>query len=201
MPVRITPRLKAFAAVCATVLLTACATGPTVYSNTDPEADFFQYKTFGFFENLQTDARGYEALETGIIKEAITGEMTRRGLEQSEEPDLLVNFYIYTKEKLQSRQTPSTGVAYGHRGRYSTWATYGTQTEIQQYTEGTLTIDVVDAKTNKLAWEGAVVGRITQKKLENIEETLNAAVAATYQKFPLADLNLNTVIAAPDEQT
>jgi len=184
--------------VSAALLLNGCATGPKVFSSSDPDVDFSNYKTFGFFEELGTDQRGYEGLETGFFKEAATREMTKRGLKLSAEPDLLINFFVHTKEKIRSRQTPNTGVAYGYRGnRYSTWGAYGTQTEIQQYTEGTLSVDVVDAKTNKLAWEGAVVGRITDKARENVQATINSAVAAAFEKFPIPDMNMNTVIPPP----
>ena len=36
-------------------MLGACATAPGTFSNSDLNADFIQYKTWGYFETLSTD--------------------------------------------------------------------------------------------------------------------------------------------------
>ena len=42
-------------AAAATVLISACATTPTVNRETNPAANFSTYKTFGFLSPLATD--------------------------------------------------------------------------------------------------------------------------------------------------
>ena len=170
------------------LVFAGCASTPNTFSTAAPGADFSQYSTFGFFDSLATDNGDYESIETNFLKVAIAQQLDRRGFGYSDSsPELLVNFYLHTKEKIQSRSVPTMGGYYGFRDPYyDTWGGHGGyETRIDQYTEGTLNIDVVDAKTNKLVWEGAVVGRVTDRALRNLEETVDSAVAAVMAGFPI----------------
>ena len=165
-----------------------CASTPNTYSNAAPGTDFSSYSTFSFFDSLSTDRGNYESMETNFLKVAVAQQLDRRGLRYSDDsPDLLVNFYIHTKEKITSRSVPATGAYYDYRDPfYDTWGGYGGyETRIEQHTEGTLHIDVVDSNTDKLVWEGAVVGRITEKDLRNLEQTIDEAVDAAMVDFPI----------------
>jgi hypothetical protein len=172
------------------VLVQGCASTPKAISNVAPDADFGSYSSFGFLDVLSTDKERYESMESNFLKVAVAQELDRRGLVYSESPDLLVNFYIHTQEKVRSRSVPTTGAYYGYRNPfYDPWGGYGIgvgyETRIDQFTEGTLNIDVVDAATKKLVWEGAVSGRITQRDLENMEATIDEAVSAVMANFPV----------------
>jgi hypothetical protein len=59
------------------------------------------------------------------------------------------------------------------------------ETRVDQYVEGTLNIDVVDATTNKLVWEGSIAGRLTDEDIRNMEKTVDEAVAAVMSGFPI----------------
>ena len=173
-------------------LLVACASSPNTFSNADPSADFSQYKTFGYFPALSTDNPGYQSLVSNFLKVAVAQELVVRGLDHDEEnPDLRVNFYINTQDKIKTRSVPTAGGYYGYRDPfYDPWGGYGAmgggyETRVDQFTEGTLTIDVVDNKTNKLVWEGSVVGRLTEKDVRNMEQTVDEAVAAAMSGFPI----------------
>jgi len=166
------------------LLVGACASTPNTHSNVDVTADFSKYQTFGFFEELATDKADYESTETRYLKNAVTREMKMRGISLSDQPDLRINFYINSKDKIRSRQTPTAGGYYGYRGsHYGAWGGY--ETRIDQYTEGTLNIDVVDVRSKKLVWEGAIVGRVTEDVLNNLEAVLDEAVHEIYKSFPV----------------
>lgn len=86
--------------VAATVLIaTACASTPNTIANADPGTDFSQFKTFGFYDQLATDKQGYESTESNFLKVAVAQQLDLRGLTYSDDPDLLVNFYIHSEEK------------------------------------------------------------------------------------------------------
>lgn len=172
----------------ALLLLSACSSTPNTYSNTDPNADFSAYRTYSFLPELSTDKENYRSLESAFLKVAVAQEMDARGYEYSAEPDLLVNFYIHTQDKIQSRQVPSMGGYYGYRDPfYGGWGGYGMayETQVSSYTEGTLNVDVVDARTKKLVWEGAIVGRITESVVKNLEATIDEAVAEIFKNYPV----------------
>jgi len=166
--------------------LSACVTTPQPITNVDPAADFANYRTFGFIDNPATNNRDYESLVTTFLKAAVAREMDRRGYEYAEDPDLLVNFYVHTEEKVRTRRVPTTSAYYGWRDPfYDTWGGYrGYQTEVDQFTEGTLNIDVIEAAGNRLIWEGRVAGRVTQAAVANMEASIDKGVRLIMADFP-----------------
>jgi hypothetical protein len=169
-------------------IVSGCASTPNTIANADPDTDFSQFKTFGFFDQLATDKQGYESMESNFLKVAVAQELVLRGLSYSENPDVLVNFYIHSEEKIRSRSVPTTGAYYGYRDPfgYDPFMAYPTyETRIDQYTMGTLNIDVVDTRQQKLVWEGMVSGRITDNDIKNLEKTIDEAVAAIMANFPI----------------
>lgn len=184
---------KMFTPMVLLMLFTACATKPNTFTNADPGTDFSQYQTYGYLETLSTDKAQYQSLVSNFLMVAVAQEFDKRGLTYDpENPQLRVNFYIDTEEKIKSRSVPTMGVGF-HDYRdpfYDPWMGHGGygggyETRIDQYTEGTLTIDVVDAASKKLVWEGTVFGRLTKKDVKNLEKTVDEAVAAAMQGFPI----------------
>ena len=170
----------------ALLLIAACASAPTIESNYDHSANFAAYRTFGFFSPLGTDKAGYATLVTQALKDATRREMEARGYTYSEaNPDLLLNFNAKLAKQVQVSQIPMGPPMgyYGYRGGfYGGWGGY--YTDVDQYTEGTLNIDLVDAARRQLVWEGVAIGRVTEKHRENREAAINAAVAEIFKKFP-----------------
>jgi len=162
--------------IVAATILAACSSSPKIFVNQDPNADFSKYKTYNYEPVLGTDERkGYRSILSNYMVAAVDREMQGRGYTLSDNPDLLVNFYIHTEEKIRTTQSPSMGGYYGYRGGY--YGAYGGyDTTVTQYTEGTLNIDLVDSATATLVWEGVTVGKITDKVRENLEAAVNAAV-------------------------
>jgi len=171
------------------LLLSACASSPNTLSNADPSVDFSQFKTFGFFSTPSTDNEQYQSLVSNFLKVAVAQELDKRGLAHDEiSPDLRVNFYIHTKDKIRTRTVPTAGGAYyGYADPfYDPWMSYGgVETRVDQYTEGTLSIDVVDSASKKLVWEGTVSGRLTDQDIRNMEKTVDDAVTAVMNNFPI----------------
>ena len=189
----LTRNVKGWVAVAALAgfALAGCASMPNTFANADPNVDFAVYKTYGFLETLSTDKQGYESMESSFLKVAVAQQFDRRGMIYSEDPDVLVNFYIHTKEKIRTRSVPTMGAYYGFRDPfYDTWGGYGGfETQVDQYTEGTLNIDVIDADLKKLVWEGAIVGRVTDNAIRNLEKTIDDAVEEIMKNYPLAPGN------------
>jgi hypothetical protein len=170
-------------------LLTACAaSGPKIITNSAPGFAISSYGTFGFMQPLSTDRGSVRSLESQHLVAATSRELEALGLIRDDaNPALLVNFLIATKEKLESRPTAGPSVYYG-RSRYGTWGGYGigygNTTEVVQRTEGTLTIDIVDAERNELVWEGAATARVTDSMRENRGAVIDAAVRDIFAQFP-----------------
>jgi hypothetical protein len=181
-------RLLLVCSLLSLLVLAGCASGPTIRSNVDASVDFKSFRTFGFIEPLATDRAGYQSLISQQLVASAERELVARGLRRSDtSPDLLVNFSADLDQRLRVTQTPmvhSRSFNSHRRGFYSTWPMYQ-QTEIRQYTKGTLGIDVVDAARRQLVWEGFALGRVTQRTTDNLGPVLDAAVVDIFGSFPL----------------
>jgi len=177
-------------------IVAGCASTPRVFSQTDPTADFSAYRTYGFDKELATNTGQYESLITSFLKVSVAQQLDARGLTYDpENPNLVVNFYLNTKEKVQSHSVPTMSMSgyYGWRDPfYDPWPGYTYETRITQYTEGTLNIDVADSAQKKLVWEGATVGRITDEVVRNLEASVDRAVAETFKQFPIPPVGSST---------
>ena len=187
MPTPIPNLLRAALLAGASGLFAACSS-PTV-SDVDPGADFSAYQTYAFLSDVAEDKAPYETLERRHLKSAVGREMNARGYRQDNStPDLLINFVVETQEKLQSRAVPSGGYGIGYDPFYDVYTTdWGMShtTRIDQYTEGTLEIDLIDVSDRKMIWQGRTKGRLTEKDMRDYQATLNEAVTEIFEEFPV----------------
>ena len=161
------------------ILLSACASGPTIVANTNPGTDFSAFKTYNFFQPLGTDRTG--GVRTPISSRLISSmnrELISRGMSLSDSPDLLVDFVVSAEDRIDIRSTPSHTVHRSHWNRgFSTWPTYNTT--VRQYTEGSLIIDLIDPATNTLVGEGGAQNRIssTEFNQQQIDEIVSKVMS------------------------
>lgn len=106
------------------------------------------------------------------------------------EADLLLSWHLATQHKTDVRtyQTPSYGGYYGGYNRYSMYncwncSPYRTEVSVQDYTEGTFIVDMIDPNLKQSVWRG-----ITQSRLKGNQEydpqKYNEAAAAMFFSFP-----------------
>ena len=171
--------------------LAACSSGPDVRALSDPSANFSQYQTFGFMTPLGTDKAGYRSVVSQQLSDSTRRQMEARGFRYDPaSPQLLVNFNANLNDKMRVTTVPEPVMGgygyYGYRrGFYSPWPMYSERTEVTQFSEGTLTIDVVDAARKQMLWEGTVTKSVTSKDMQNVNAALDTAVAAAFTKFPV----------------
>ncbi len=172
----------------AVLLLASCATGPRVTSDVDPSANFGQYRSFAFYSPLAIEGQGYATLTSGRTKDAARRQMESRGYVYDEtSPDLWVNLNAYMQEKTDVVNTPEVDYDYyySYRARrYVAIPTWRDRTDVYKYTEGTLNVDLVDAKQNRLVWTGVAVGRVGRTKPEERGAKIDAAVAEIFLRYP-----------------
>ena len=172
----------------ALLLIAACATGPRVYTDMDPRADLSRYGSYGFYQPLAMEQMGYSTYLTDQIKASIRREMDARGYRfDPVNPDLRVNFQGIVRERIDVYTVPRSdfGHFYHYRARtYFGFPLWYDDTQVRQYTEGTLTIDLVDAARNHLVWTGSAIGRVTQKTAQERAAAADAAIASIFARFP-----------------
>ena len=165
-------KLSIFASLLALVLAGCAASGPTIMVNTAPGTDLSGFETFNFLQPLGTDRdNGARTPMSSMLADAMTRELTTRGLTQSDSPDLMVDFFVTTEDRMDVRTTRNSSMHSVHsvhrshwgRSSFSTWPTY--QTTVRQYTQGTLLVDLIDPAANALIAEGAAQNRISSNEL------------------------------------
>lgn len=165
-------------------LITACSTSKITVYPQNPSARLTEFQTFDFYEidaSGDTSANFNDAIS--LLKSTIAAELNNRGLtQQTSQPDLKINLGIMVEEKTQTRQTslsdPGEWTYMGQRN----YKWESRTVEVGTYKEGSVTIDLVDNKSNRLAWEGVMQGVVPQKQ-EKRKEALTKAVASLFDKI------------------
>lgn len=176
------------AACAALLLLAGCATGPRISTDADPRADFSAYRTWAFHDPLAVEAYGYETATSEIVKRVVRREMEARGYAYSaDEPDLWVNVNAYMQRRTDVSAIPSVDYAYYYSYRARSYVAvpyWHDRTHVTRYTEGTMNVDLVDARQNRLVWEGIAVGRVGSLTAENREARISETVAGIFARYP-----------------
>jgi hypothetical protein len=175
-------------ALCAAALVAGCATNraPNTRIDYDKSVDFSVYRTFGFPKETGADRGGYSTLVTSYFKSAVSTAMEARGYKYAEEnPDLLVNFFMNTRERTELRPGPDPSWGYyGYRyGLYDAWPRYDYDRTVT-YRVGTINVDIVDAEKKQLIWEGVAEGRVSDEAMANPKVTVNAVVTELMRQYP-----------------
>lgn len=171
------------------LLVTACASGPQVKSDYDRNADFGSYRTFAFMAPLGTDRAGYTTLLTERLKTLTRLQMEQRGYSyDAQSPDLLINFLAQSRQQTEYVPPPPMPWGpnyYGYRmGWYDPWMGYGFGPDVIQYTEGVLSIDLIDARKKQLVWEGVATSAIGNVEQATSEQALAPVVADIFSQYP-----------------
>ena len=175
----------------AALLITGCASKPTIETDYDHTVDFSQYRTYGFFNPMGIENPNYSSIYGSIFRDAISKEMESRGYTKSDNPDLLINVSgrLQDKTKVTTTSDPyMAGGYYGYRrGAYGPWGGYGygTTTHVSNYTEGTVNVDMVDRAQKRMVWEGVAVGRIDEKTTnEERRANIYAGIRDMFAGYP-----------------
>ncbi|WP_394759061.1 DUF4136 domain-containing protein [Flavobacterium sp.] len=148
-------------------LLASCS-AVRVNSDYEKNVDFTLYKTYAF-HRTGIDKVEISDIDKKRILRSIDEEMTLKGFTKSESPDLLINFTTKAEKNINVNQF-YTGFGYGWGYGWNPY--WGGNASVYTNTEGTLIIDLIDAKKKELIWQGEGIGYLTKntnKKDENIK--------------------------------
>ena len=162
------------------LVFTACSS-VRVYSDYDNNVDFSQFKTYAFHKK-GIDKVEISELDKKRILNAIDLELSRKGMTKSENPDLLINILTKERERIDVNQF-NAGWGYGWGWGWNPFMWGGNNTFVSSSTEGTLFIDLIDAKKKELVWQGEGVGYLTENRSEK-EKRINEFVAKILEQFP-----------------
>ena len=163
------------------LLVFASCASVRVYSDFDNKVDFAPYKTYAFHKN-GVDKAEISQLDKKRILNAIDRELSNKGMTKSENPDLLINIFTKEREKIDVNQF-NMGWGYGWGWGWNPFMWGGQNTVASSSTEGTLFIDLIDAKKKELIWQGEGIGYLNQNRGDK-EKRINEFVAAILKQYP-----------------
>lgn len=173
--------MKTAAAVVVVLVLglTGCSTFD-VYVDYDRQADFKSVKTFAWMQHEGPNVRDANPLMDSRIKNAIEHYLAEAGLvENPDDPDILVTYFASTDDKVVLNTT-SYGMGYGPGWGWSPyWGGGYSTTTASTYTEGTLIIDIWDARAKQVIWRGTASGVLAgnpQKVSEQVQYAVDQIV-------------------------
>ena len=166
-------------------LASSCGPSIKVTSDYDRSVNFTAYKTFSMYE---MKSENVNQLNQDRIERYIRAEMTKRGFtETKENPDLLVNAMTVMKNKKGISASTSFYGGYGFYRPYGVWgvpAAGYTSVSTYDYKDGSLVIDLIDAKVKKMIWTGAASAEVYNAP-KNPEEAIGVTVAKIMANFPV----------------
>ena len=175
------------------LLIFSIASFAQVKSDYDKEADFSALKTYSF-QGWQKDSdKQLNEFDKKRILDALKAEFDARGmtLVQSD-ADAEVTLYLVLDSKTSTTAYTDFmgGMGYGPRwgwgmgvggmGMASATTTYNED----DYTEGTLVVDMYDNSGKKLVWQG-VLTSVVQEKPEKREKTIPKKIKKLMKEYPV----------------
>ena len=160
------------------LLLTATLTfADKVTTDFDHSVDFSKYRTFMWIQNPNVQ----EPLMQDRIMKAVNAQLNMRGLQEvSEGGDLAIGANLTTEEKQRwdTYYTGDGGWGWGWGG--GGWAT----TTVETYEVGTLSVDLFDARTKKMVWQGVGVDTLSHKPEKRVKD-FNKQIGKMFREFPV----------------
>ena len=168
--------------------LFGCAT-MAVTSDHDPNANFTGLKTYTWLpkpEGDGADPQHGNPLMDAYIRKSIENALAAKGYTPvSGTADFQIGYHASRADK-QSVQAVNTYYGYG-RGWYGPgmMAPRVATTQVYEYVEGTLIIDIVDPAARKLIWRGSAQAELNRNpSTEEKQHNVDAAVEKILKQFP-----------------
>jgi hypothetical protein len=184
-------------AVLFSVWTLSCASSMKTGFDMDPAADLSQNKLFAWVgPGPLTKAK--EGTNTTSFISPLDDQRLRSSVNRTLEklgywlavppdvPDIVLAYSVGSEEKVRVHQSPGrvvTAYPYGGRYRYGGWYSVSS-VSVQQYREGTLSIEVYDAKTEQAVWVGWASKRLSRN--DDSRAVISEAVSKILQDFPPA---------------
>jgi hypothetical protein len=176
------PKLAAAVAAAAMAAL-GCATTMTVSSHVERGLNFSSYRSF--------DWGPADALPTGDprldrnpffkdhVQGAVEKQFAARGIELSASgtPDLLIHYHANIRQRIEVNRVDRT---------YGYCSAGDCPPETIAYEAGTLVLDIIDARTNRLVWRGWAQNGVEDMldDPDRMARTIDQAVARMLERLP-----------------
>ena len=173
------------------LLLSGCAA--TAFVEKDDAVNFNRYKTFAWLDE-SADSTGLQknSLQETNLRQAVNAELAKANWSEAKnKPDIILKHDVLVEKTVKDNSSPLYSQSFTRRfynpysGRFS-YVFYPSQfmgygNDQYESREGTLTITMIDAKTDKVVWQGWTTGEVSNKNLTSNE--IRGSVKSIFRKF------------------
>jgi hypothetical protein len=142
----------------------ARAARPQISTDVAPGANFAAYRTYTWVNPLPPAGTNPVAFDR--IRTSIENGLAAKGYQKADAGDLSLILSAGAREKTQ----------------FESWGRFGLQTDVYQYTQGTLSLDAFDTKTRQAVWHGQASETINPDKPNY--GAIDEAITKLMAKFP-----------------
>lgn len=177
-------------------ILTGCA--GVAHIEKDDSVNLNNYRSFAWVETKapQEDSGTTRVsdLTERMIKQQVNEELAKAGWKTSTKPDVLLTYDVLVEKAVKEQNNPVYSQPFNrvYFNPYSRrWMSLyypsqflGTDWTQRQVNEGTITISLIDAKSDKTIWQGWTTGEVNSKNLTGKE--IRNGIRTIFRKFDLA---------------
>jgi hypothetical protein len=179
------------------MLLAGCAS--VAHVEKDDTANFSTYHSYTWVDAQDSKSDSVKTKVSDLaerkIKDAVNAELAKNGWKESKHrPDVLISYDVVVDRGVREQNdpvysTPFTRYVYNPYSRR--WFSIYYPSEFMGYDrsqhatrEGTVTVSVIDAKTEKTVWQGWTTDEVNSQNLTSKE--IQNAVKSIFKKFDIA---------------
>ena len=156
-----------------TLLAAPAAFAQDVNTDFDPRANFASYRTYAWTPGTPSP----NPLGEQRIHAAVDQQLAAKGFSLvPESPSVYIATHVVTKEQQQLNVSGFGGGPFFGGGIDAT-------ARVETYTQGTLAVDMYDAKSKKLVWRGVGSSTASDKADKNTAK-VNKALEKMFKKYP-----------------
>jgi hypothetical protein len=184
------------------LFISACKTSIYTYQAEKTKGvDFSKYKTYAFVPTKDTaysKLMNKENVEKSLAREVIN-QLSARGMAMdSLQPDCLFTYtlVINRSQEIGKRPNevsnlyqydplyPGSGNIYYYRIDNGP-TTYNGNIMVNTFRDGSLVIDMIDRKENKVIWRTSAQAKLNENELRGTKTTIREVVPEMFRKFPV----------------
>ena len=173
------------------LILSSCSS--VAHIEKDPSVNFNRYNTYAWLDdNGDNDDRYLRGLTKQNLRAAVANELSEiNWREDKRRPDVIIKHDVLVERKVKESRDPvySQPFVRSFYNPYTRrWGSIYYPSELMGYDrrnyevkEGTLTITMIDAKTDKVIWQGWVTDEL--KSQQPTSKEIQASVRTIFKKF------------------
>lgn len=182
-------RLKFLGGLVLAVVLAGCAS--TAYVEKDDSVDFSKYDSYAWINKEGTKSNMMER----NVRTAVDQELSKAGWRQERNrPDVLISYDVLVENNVKETTSPVYSRPYTrtfynpYTRRFSTIhypsQFLGYDRDAVEVREGTITVTIIDARTDQTIWQGWTTDEVNSRNLTSKE--IQQSVKSIFRKFDIA---------------